>query len=72
MKVTLWNDDLELVAPLDLRKYYYKLSIQDATCNDYLQRDYIQTSKASVFKVLSLCLMVMVIFLAYYFIFFFV
>jgi hypothetical protein len=51
VKVTLWNDDIELVSPLDLRKYYYKLSIQDATCNEYLQREYIQTSKASVFKV---------------------
>lgn len=49
--MTLWNDDIELVSPLDLRKYYYKLSIQDATCNEYLQREYIQTSKASVFKV---------------------
>ncbi|EFX65027.1 hypothetical protein DAPPUDRAFT_333603 [Daphnia pulex] len=51
VKVTLWNDDIELVSPLDLRKYYYKLSIQDATCNEYLQREYIQTSKASVFKI---------------------
>ncbi|XP_046647687.1 replication protein A 70 kDa DNA-binding subunit E-like [Daphnia pulicaria] len=51
VKVTLWNDDIELVSLLDLRKFYYKLSIQDATCNEYLQREYIQTSKASVFKI---------------------
>lgn len=46
MKLTLWNDDTELLNGLDLKRYYYKISVQDAVSNVYLQREYVQTSKA--------------------------
>jgi hypothetical protein len=51
MKLALWNEDTELTKNLDLKGCYYKISIQDATINIYVQQTSINTTKAGTIEV---------------------
>lgn len=51
MKLTLWDEDTEILGDLDVKKHYYHMAVQEATTNVYLQEYCINTSKATIFKV---------------------
>lgn len=37
VKLTLWNEDIQLLKDLPIEKFYYKITIQEASTNIYLQ-----------------------------------
>jgi hypothetical protein len=51
MKLALWNDDTEMTKSLDLKGFYYKISVKHATTNIYNQQISINTTKSGTIVV---------------------